>query len=348
VKVLSVVGNRPQFVKSAPLSVALREAGIVEVVVHTGQHYDPVLSDVFFDELGLPDPAYRLDARTRDIEAMEPGVAAALEHEKPNATVLFGDTNSTLAGARAAVAQAVPIAHVEAGMRSGDWTMPEEHTRVEVDRLAALLLCPDERSATTLRAEGVEGRVDVVGDVMADACFTLAPIARSRSRILERLGIEPGTYLVATIHRDANVLVPRLTRIVEGLNRLSEPIVFPAHPRTAAALESLHLGEHVRLIEPLGYLDFSALVSQTRVVLTDSGGLQKEAYWYGVPCVTLRPSTEWTATVEIGANVLVDDDPGLLVEAVQAARMPEEHPQLYGDGRASGRVAEALARLFSP
>lgn len=345
---LSVVGNRPQFVKSAPLSVALREAGITEVVVHTGQHYHPGLSDVFFRELGLPEPAYRLDTRTREVEVMEPGVAAALERERPDVVVVFGDTNSTLAGARAAVAQDVPIAHVEAGLRSGDWTMPEEHTRVEVDRLAALLLCPDERAAATLRAEGVEGAIDVVGDVMADACFTLAPIARQRSRVLEQLGLEPGTYLVATVHRDANVLLPRLTRLVQGLNRLPEPVVFPAHPRTAVALESLRLGDHIRLIEPLGYLDFSALVSQARVVLTDSGGLQKEAYWYDVPCVTLRPSTEWVATVEVGANALVDDDPSLLVEAVRTARMPEERPQLYGDGRASERAAEALGKVFGP
>ena len=339
---LSVVGNRPQFVKSAPLSVALREAGIVEVVVHTGQHYDPGLSDVFFEELGLPEPAYRLDAHTRDVEAMQPGVAAALEGEQPDVTLVFGDTNSTLAGARAAVKAAVPLAHVEAGMRSGDWTMPEEHTRVEVDRLSALLFCPDNRSAEILQAEGVEGRIEVVGDVMADARFTLAPIARRRSKILERLGLEPGTYLVATVHRDANVLLPRLTRIVEGLNSLSEPVVFPAHPRPAAALESLRLGDHVRLLEPLGYLDFSALVSQARVILTDSGGLQKEAYWYGVPCVTLRPSTEWTATVEAGANVLVDDDPDRLVEAVRTAAMPAERPQLYGDGHSAERIAAAL------
>ena len=183
---------------------------------------------------------------------------------------------------------------------------------------------------------------------MADACFTLAPIARERSDILARLGVEPGAYLLATVHRDANVVEPRIGHIVEGLNRLTETVVFPAHPRTAAALERFQLENHVRRLEPLGYLDFSALAAQARVILTDSGGLQKEAYWYGVPCVTLRPSTEWTATIEAGANVLVDDDPDLLLDAVQAARMPEERPQLYGDGRASGRVAEALAKVFGP
>src|SRR5712691_9252715 len=186
-KVLSVVGNRPQFVKSAPLSVALREAGIEELVVHTGQHYDRELSQVFFDELGLGEPDYRLDARTRDVDAMAPGIAAAVGETKPDWTLVYGDTNSTLAGARTAAAAGIPIAHVEAGLRSGDWSMPEEHTRVEVDRIAALLLCPDERSRANLQAEGVAGRIEVVGDVMADANLTFAPLARERSTILDRL-----------------------------------------------------------------------------------------------------------------------------------------------------------------
>ncbi len=341
--VLSVVGNRPQFIKSAPLSVALRAAGIEEVVLHTGQHYDRELSQVFFDELSLGEPAYRLEARTRDVEAMVPGITAALEETRPDWTLVYGDTNSTLAGARAATAAGVPVAHVEAGLRSGDLSMPEEHNRIEVDRIAALLLCPDERSAATLRAEGVQGRIEVVGDVMADACLAFAPLARKRSTILQRLDLAPGGYVVATLHRDANVVQPRLGRLVEGLGRIEEPVVFPAHPRTAAAVrsEGLTLG-HVLLSLPLSYLDLAALASQARVIVTDSGGLQKEAYWYGVPCVTARPSTEWLDTVELGANVLVDDDPDLLVEAVREARMPDDLPQLYGDGHASERVAAAL------
>ena len=206
-------------------------------------------------------------------------------------------------------------------MRSGDMTMPEEHTRIEVDSIADLLLCPDERSRGILESEGVPGRIAVVGDVMADACFTFAPIARERSDVLDRLGLQPGTYVVATIHRDANVVEPRLGRIVAGLAAIDEPVVFPAHPRTRDALlsQGLSLG-HVRLVEPLSYLDFAALASQARVIVTDSGGLQKEAYWYGIPCVTARPSTEWVDTVEQGANTLVDDDPERLVAAVAAAR----------------------------
>jgi UDP-N-acetylglucosamine 2-epimerase len=340
VRVFSVVGNRPQFIKSGPVSVALREAAIDEVVLHTGQHWDRELSDVFFEELSLPEPAYRLDLHTADPAAMRPGIAEALGREKPNWVLVYGDTNSTLAGAEAAVAAGLPVAHVEAGLRSGDLSMPEERNRIAVDRLAGLLLPPDERSAATLRAEGVAGRIEVVGDVMADACFRFAPVARERSRILDRLELAQGSYVVATIHREANVQPDRLERIVDGLGRIADPVVFPAHPRTRTRLSELP--SNVRLVDPLGYLDMAALCSQARVIVTDSGGLQKEAYWYGVPCVTARPSTEWVDTVEVGANVLVDADPEALAAAVAAARMPDERPQLYGDGHASARVAAAL------
>jgi len=340
VKVLSVVGNRPQFIKSAPVSLALRDAGVDEVVLHTGQHYDAELSQVFFDELGLAEPAYSLDLHSADPEAMRPGILGALERETPDWALVYGDTNSTAAGGRAAAEAEVPLAHVEAGLRSGDLSMPEERNRIEVDHLAQLLLAPDERSRATLQAEAVPGRIDVVGDVMRDALDLFAPIASSRSSVLERFGVQPGRYLVCTIHREANVRPERLHRLVEGLNRLDEPLVFPAHPRTASVVSGL--GPHVRLVPPVGYLDLAALASQARVILTDSGGLQKEAYWYGVPCVTLRQSTEWVDTVEAGANVLVDADPDALERAVADARMPDERPELYGDGQAAGRVVAAL------
>ena len=348
-RVLSVVGNRPQFVKSAPLSVALRERGIDEVLLHTGQHYDQELSAVFFEELGLPEPDVWLDLHTADVEAMTPAIAAAVRAAEPDVVLVYGDTNSTLAGARAAVDSRVPVAHVEAGLRSGDLEMPEERNRIEVDRLSTVLFAPDERSRETLAAEGVEGRVEVVGDVMADATMQFAPIARRRSRLLSELDLTPGRYVVATVHREANTRPARLGRIVEGLNGLTEPVVFPVHPRTSVALErdGLTLHEHVLLVPPLGYLDFAALAAQARVIVTDSGGLQKEAYWYGVPCVTLRPSTEWVDTVSVGANRLVDDDPAALAEAVAQARMPNDRPQLYGDGKAAPRIADLLSTLFS-
>ncbi len=338
-RVLTVVGNRPQFVKSAPLSAALAEAGIDEVVLHTGQHYDPELSQVFFDELGLAEPRYRLARETSDPAAMLPGIRAAVEAERPDWVLVYGDTNSTLAGAEAS--GDTPVAHVEAGLRSFDLTMPEERNRIAVDRIAALLLCPDERSARQLELEGVAGRREVVGDVMADANRLFGPIARERSHIVERLGVEPGRFLLVTVHREANVQPGRLARIAAGLDRLDEPIVFPAHPRTREALA--RLGPHAfELHEPVGYLDFTALASQARVILTDSGGVQKEAYWHRVPCVTLRPATEWVDTVEAGANVLADDDPDAIVRAVAAARFPAHAPTLYGDGHASARIAAAL------
>lgn len=337
-KVLTIVGNRPQFVKAAPLSLALRDAGIVEVSLHSGQHYDRVLSDIFYEELGLFEPTYALDLRSADAKLMQTAISGPLERERPDWTIVLGDTNTTLAGALASQAARIPVAHVEAGLRSGDLSMPEERNRIEVDRISKLLLCPDESARDTLTGEGVAGTAEVVGDVMADALRLFGPIARSRS------GARNGPYVVATVHREANVQQPRLGRIVEGLNRLDERVVFPVHPRTRSALERLGvtLAPHVELIDPLGYLEMTALVMGARVVLTDSGGLQKEAYWSRVPCVTMRPSTEWTDTVRAGANVLVDDDPDALVAAVAAAQMPPDPPTLYGDGHASERVAAAL------
>ncbi len=340
-KTLSIVGNRPQFVKSAPLSLALRAAGIEEVVVHTGQHWDDALSAVFFEELRLAPPRHRLDLRTADVGAMRDALEPVVAAERPDVALVYGDTNSTLAGALAAAAESVPVAHVEAGLRSGDLSMPEEHNRIEVDKLSSILFAPDERSRAVLEREEADGDVYVVGDVMADAARLFAPIARQRVRV-ER---EPRSYVVATVHRQANVVQPRLRRIVAGLGRLPYPVVFPAHPRTRAAIErdGLRLGRNVELREPVGYLELTALVAQAHAVVTDSGGLQKEAYWLGVPCVTLRPSTEWVDTVEAGANVLVDDDADALVEAVRGARMPAERPVLYGDGHASERIAGVLS-----
>src|SRR4051794_16672531 len=343
-KVLSVVGNRPQFVKSAPLSVALRDRGTEEIVLHTGQHYDPELSQVFFDELGLPEPRFRLDLHTAEPAPMRAGIRNAIAAEEPDVVLVFGDTNSTLAGAMAADDTGVRQAHVEAGLRSGDLEMPEERNRIEVDRLAAILFAPDEHAAATLADEGVPGRREVVGDVMLDATVQLAPVAARRSHVLDALDLEPRGYVITTVHREANAVPVRLARILEGLSR-EEPVVFPVHPRTRKTLEDAGLEPppNVRLLRPLGYLDFTALASQARVIATDSGGLQKEAYWHGVPCVTLRDTTEWTETVAVKANVLVDDDPDEIAAAVASARMPDDRPQLYGDGHASGGTAGVLA-----
>jgi UDP-GlcNAc3NAcA epimerase len=337
-RVLSVVGNRPQFIKSAPLSASLRDAGIDEVVLHTGQHYDRELSQVFFDELGLAAPE-RLDLRTANVEAMEAPIEAAIRARAPDAIVVFGDTNSTLAGARAARAAGPPVAHVEAGLRSGDLSMPEEHNRIEVDRIAALLLCPDERSAGTLQSEGVTGRIEVVGDVMADAHRLFLPAARGRAPQVER------PYAVLTLHRQANTEPGQLARIVAAVNETGWSFVFPVHPRTRRVLDEneIPLAPWVHTTEPLGYLEMLDLVAGSARVVTDSGGLQKEAYWARVPCVTLRPSTEWADTVLVGANTLVDPaDPSGLGAALADGRFPADAPPLYGDGHASEKVAAAL------
>jgi UDP-N-acetylglucosamine 2-epimerase len=338
-RVLSVVGNRPQFIKSGPLSVVLRASEIDEVVVHTGQHWDVEMSAVFFDELGLPEPAYRLDLRTADPVAMAPPIREAVERERPDWVLVYGDTNSTLAGAEAA--GGVPVAHVEAGLRSFDLTMPEERNRIEVDRLSALLLCPDERSAEQLASEGVTGRREVVGDVMADATRLFLPIARERATT--STVTEP--YAALTLHRAANTEPEQLRRIVDAVNASSWTYVFPVHPRTRHVLDThaIELGPNVHAIEPLGYLEMLALVAGAGRVVTDSGGLQKEAYWLRVPCVTLRANTEWVDTVHAGANTLVDPaEPSGLQAALDAARFPADAPELYGDGHASERIAALL------
>ncbi|HET8754973.1 MAG TPA: UDP-N-acetylglucosamine 2-epimerase (non-hydrolyzing) [Solirubrobacteraceae bacterium] len=351
-RVLTVVGNRPQFVKAAAVSDRLR-TGATEVLVHTGQHYDDELSRVFFDELGLPRPDHRLDLgggtntgqTARMLTALEPLIAT----ERPDVLLVYGDTNSTMAGALAGAQAGVPVAHVEAGMRSYDRTMPEELNRVVADHAASLLLCSSQRAAETLRGERVVGDVVVVGDVMVDVAQMVAPRARAHTEALAACGVQSGAYVVATAHRAGNVDDPaRLARLVDVLLAVPGPVVLPLHPRTRARLEAAGLLERlaagVRLVPPLGYLDFTALLVHARAVLTDSGGVQKEAYLAGRRCVTLRARTEWTETVDAGWNTLVDLDPAAAVAAMEAP-LPAERPPLYGDGRAGERVVDALRRM---
>jgi UDP-GlcNAc3NAcA epimerase len=336
-RVLSVVGNRPQFIKSAPLSVALRDAGIDEVVLHTGQHYDPELSQVFFDELGLAEPRYSLDVRRSDPVSMLPGIRNAVEQERPDWVLVYGDTNSTLAGALAA--GATPVAHVEAGLRSFDPAMPEERNRIAVDQMAALLLCPDEHSAAQLESEGVRGRREVVGDVMRDALDLFVPIADRLAQQRQQ------PYALLTIHRASNTEPDRLRRLISELNGTGWTFVFPVHPRTRHVLDEngIRLSPDIEAIDPQGYLELLALLRGATRVVTDSGGMQKEAYWLGIPCVTLRKGTEWVDTVASGANTLVDpDDPSSLGYVLTHAEFPADAPQLYGDGHASERIATAL------
>jgi UDP-N-acetylglucosamine 2-epimerase (non-hydrolysing)/UDP-GlcNAc3NAcA epimerase len=336
-------------VKAAAVSHRLR-AVADEVLVHTGQHYDDALSRVFFDELGLPRPEHQLDAgggtNTGQTAAMLAALEPLLAQEAPDVVLVYGDTNSTLAGALAAAQAQIPVAHVEAGMRSYDRTMPEELNRVLTDHASSLLLCSAPAAAATLRGEHVAGEVVTVGDVMVDVFALLAP--RADAEVLDRLGVARGGYLLATAHRAGNVDDPeRLRALVALLRGVDGPVVLPLHPRTRARLEAAGLlGEldGVVLAPPLGYLEFTALLVGARGVLTDSGGVQKEAYLAGVPCVTLRSTTEWRETVDAGWNALVDLDLAA-ARAALARRPPAERPPLYGDGRAGERVVEALLRM---
>jgi UDP-GlcNAc3NAcA epimerase len=349
-RLLSVTGTRPQFVKAAPLHAELARH-VDLVVADTGQHYDDELSRVFSEELGLGEPDVRLavgsGTHAEQTAAILVGIERAAMDLRPDAMLVYGDTNSTLAGALVAAKLALPLAHVEAGLRSFDMRMPEEVNRVVCDRLSQLLLCPSETAVRNLAAEGIERGVELVGDVMVDLARMLGPVASERSTYPAALDLEPGAYALATVHRQANTEQPALGRLVEGLGRVAGPVVLPLHPRTREALSGAGLLEalerSVRVLPPLGYLDFTALLRAARVCLTDSGGVQKEAYLHSVPCVTLRDSSEWVETLQLGWNVLVGDDPAALAAAAAAPPRGATHPEVYGDGHAAARMALLVA-----
>ena len=352
-RIVTVIGNRPQFVKAAAVSLRLRQ-NHEELLVHTGQHYDDELSRIFFDELGIPAPDRQLAIHDGTNTSQTARMLAALEPElealNPDLVLVYGDTNSTLAGALAAAQRKIPVAHVEAGMRSFDRTMPEELNRVLTDHASDLLLCSTETAVANLRDESVAGRVELVGDAMADVTLQFAPLAEERSRALGDHRVEPGGYVLVTAHRAGNVDTPeRLERLVSILEALPLPAVQPLHPRTRARLQAapellarVEAAPELRLTAPLGYLDTLKLARHARAVLTDSGGLQKEAYLLETPCVTLRPSTEWVETVESGWNVLVDLDREAAIAALDRT-VPDERPDLYGGGQAGERIVDTLA-----
>jgi UDP-GlcNAc3NAcA epimerase len=348
-RIVTVVGNRPQFVKAAAVSRLLRER-TDELIVHTGQHYDDELSRVFFDELNVPAPDRELDAGGGTNTAQTARILGALEpvlaELSPSLVFVYGDTNSTLAGALAASQAGIPTGHVEAGMRSFDRSMPEELNRVLTDHASELLLCSTETAMLNLEREGVRGESHLVGDVMADVSLAFRDIAEERSQVLDQLGLGEGSYLVVTAHRAGNVDRPeRLEALVALLEALPAAVVLPLHPRTRERLTAAGLMDRldgIKVVPPLGYLDFMKLARHARAVLTDSGGVQKEAYLLGVPCVTLRDTTEWVETVEAGWNTLVDLDPAAALAALER-RPPESRPELYGGGHAAERVCEVLA-----
>ena len=349
-RITSVIGNRPQFIKAAAVSRRLRERH-EETLVHTGQHYDDEMSRVFFEELGVPAPDVQLGIGSGTNVAQTARMLAALEpvlsDSRPDLVLVYGDTNSTLAGALAAAQTRVPLAHVEAGMRSFDRSMPEELNRVLTDHASDLLFCSTETAVANLESESAVGTVHLVGDVMADVSLTFAPIAAERSKALGEAGVEPGGYLLVTAHRAGNVDDPaRLEQLVALIERLATAVVFPLHPRTAKRLDEAGLRERLAaaatITPPLGYLDFLELARNARAVLTDSGGVQKEAYLLETPCVTLRDTTEWVETVHAGWNVLVDLDADAALRALERPVPTGERPDLYGGGRAGERIRDVL------
>ena len=347
-KVVSIVGARPQFIKAAAVSRALRK-NYTEVLVHTGQHYDANMSAVFFEELGISKPDMDLAVGSgphgEQTGAMLTGMEKVLQAERPDWVLVYGDTNSTLAGALAAAKLHIQVAHVEAGLRSYNRAMPEEVNRVVTDHLSAALFCPSQTAVDNLAAEGITRGVHLVGDVMAEALAFAVERARSRSNVLRRLGLTPGGYLLATVHRAENTDdASRLRNILRAFDALEEPVVFPAHPRTRGAIEASGYSPapHVVVFEPVGYLDMVMLEQSARMILTDSGGVQKEAYWLGKPCVTLRDETEWVETVHAGWNVLAGADTERIVLAARSFIRPAARPPLYGDGCTADRCVTLL------
>jgi UDP-GlcNAc3NAcA epimerase len=351
-KVVTVVGARPQFIKASPLGRGLRQAGHRELLIHTGQHYDDAMANVFFRELAIPEPDVNLGVGSGShgfqtgqmLMKLEP----ILEEEKPDWVIVYGDTNSTLAGALAAAKLHLPVAHVEAGMRSFNRIMPEEVNRVLADHVSDLLFCPTKTAVENLRREGFEKGVHLVGDVMYDALLQFLPVARERSRVLEDLNLRPREYALLTAHRAETVdSEPRLKRLLDRVSEaVAMPVVFPIHPRTRKRLEELSLLEKIsprfRVIPPVGYLDMLRLESEARVVLTDSGGVQREAYFLAVPSVILRAETEWPELVRVGASSLAGADfDAIRVDGARAAT-PVASGGLFGNGDASRRIVEAL------
>ncbi len=361
-KIATIIGARPQFIKAAPVSRAIAahnlseaSSAIDEILIHTGQHYDDDMSAVFFRELEIPEPKYNLEIGSGPHGSQTGRMLAAIKEvllaEKPDWVLIYGDTNSTLAGALAAAKLHIPIAHVEAGLRSFNRRMPEEINRIVADQLSTLLFCPSQVAVDNLAAEGIRENVVITGDVMADALQFAATKASAQSDILSRLGLQPQRYLLATVHRAENTDDPqRLSNIMAALSELAErePVILPVHPRTKKILEATHPAllipdaSRLTLLDPVGYFEIIALEKSARLLLTDSGGIQKEAYWLGVPCVTLRDETEWVETVASGWNVLAGADRNRIITAVRPFKPPAAHPPFYGDGKAAAHCLKAL------
>jgi UDP-GlcNAc3NAcA epimerase len=350
-RILSVVGARPEFVQAGLLSNAIRKTH-TEILVHTGQHYDYLMNEVFFRDLGLCAPEHNLGVGSAS-HAVQTGeimirMEQVLLQEKPDCVIVRGDTNSTLGAAIAAVKIGMPVVHVESGMRSHNRAMPEEINRILTDHLSNLLFCSTDSAVHNLSLEGIDVGVHCVGDVMCDAALYFAPFAAARSQVRERLGLRAKDYLLVTVHRSSNTdQIENLRQIFHALNQLKSQVVFPVHPRTQSVLKEANIEArtHIKLIEPVGYLEMLDLENGARKILTDSGGVQREAYYLGVPCITLRDETEWVETVEDGWNVLVGSDASRIVDAVECFEPSRGKPAgRYGDGHASEKIVEILGQ----
>lgn len=352
--IVSIVGARPQFIKAAQVSREIRKKH-KEIILHTGQHYDSTMSATFFEELKIPEPDYNLGvgsgSHAEQTGRIVIGVENVLTKEKPELVLVYGDTNSTLAGALAAVKVHIPVAHVEAGLRSFNRKMPEEVNRVLVDRVSHLLFCPTKTAVKNLENEGLTKGVHLVGDVMYDAALHNKTLAEERD-ILQKLGVERGNYLLATVHRPSNTdIKDNLATIADTLASCGEEVVFPAHPRAVKFLRNFGLyddfKEAIHLIDPVGYLDFTCLLMNAKKMITDSGGVQKESYFYEIPCITLREETEWVETVEDGWNILVGAHKDRILDAIETFDPKGKRRESYGDGKASKRISEIIDEELS-
>ncbi|MGY0694387.1 non-hydrolyzing UDP-N-acetylglucosamine 2-epimerase [Virgibacillus sp. FSP13] len=356
-KILTVIGARPQFIKACMLSDRLRsDSEMDEVIVHTGQHYDENMSEIFFTQLKLPKPDYYLEVGSgshgQQTGKMLIGLEEAMIDVNPDLVLVYGDTNSTLAGGLAASKLHIPVAHVESGLRSFNKSMPEEINRIVTDHLADWLFCPSNTAVENLKMEGIEKGVYRTGDIMNDAVLRFKRHALQQSTILKALSLTKANYYLATIHRAENTDDPkRLKSILNAFQQLDMEVVLPLHPRTKQKINQFGLTElisstPVKIVEPQRYFDMLAIASQANAILTDSGGVQKEAYMLRVPCITVRDETEWIETVRSGWNHLVGADTGLIVDTVKSFQVPKQYPQLFGDGKTSKKIIEILKQSF--
>jgi UDP-N-acetylglucosamine 2-epimerase (non-hydrolysing) len=355
-KILSVVGARPQFIKLAVLSHEIRKH-FNEFIAHTGQHYDYEMSKIFFKNLEIPEPDINLGVgsaeREEQIKKMVSGLEKIFLEEKPDLVVVFGDTNSTLAGAKAASKLKIKIAHVESGMRSFDKTMPEELNRIETDKISDILFCSTQTAIENLKNEKIKGSIHLVGDIMIDTLKLSLEAAEKNSNILQDLDLKPKEFMIATVHRAGNTDdEANLRNIVESFVESGEKIIFPVHPRTAKVLKSYGLDKkfkntNVAVVRPLSYTDILVLEKNAKKILTDSGGMQKEAYFFKVPCITLRDETEWTETVDDGWNILAGADKSKILEAIKNFDPDGQQNEGYGSGNSGRNMVNVIKKLFS-